>query len=410
MNYRQITVDATRFFDVTSGHGREILDGVKAAIAAGESPFIRPTSFFPASFTLTGQPAYETFEKGCSNLRARGMLRITIAHPLAAGGPPPSAQLNQKTDRARVLNVYATPGQTIDVADPGVMLRSVAGFWCGIPGGQATKYGVLKGHDGKGTVDRPHVDLGGGFIYTANHDAPIGAVEEVVFLLIVPDKWTQPFDSIPYFDPETHPEYCGLHTVPNLNKGMMKGYGDTIARAFEPYKDKIAWWSAPVNEPEYRVFYPRRRSEEDNAPDLDALYDEVFAPFMDGLNRVLWRDAMYAGPDTGSPDVLRWFLAQPRYARDIITFHVYSWAGETFPDAIAFKLDNWLKPQLDGVGWHGKVILTELGDLAAGVGAVGTSGGFTKEKWDAVLPILRARPWISAAFNPLTGLVEEITR
>src|SRR5205814_112563 len=139
------------------------------------------------------------------------------------------------------------------------------------------------------------------------------------------------------------PEYCGLHTVPGINKAKMLGYGDTLARALQPYASKIGWWCAPVNEPEYRVFWPRRWKEEENAPNLDALYDEVFEPFVSGVRRVLWRDAYFAGPDTGSPDVLSWFLVNPLFGRtlDVVTAHVYAWAGETFPDAIAWKLDNW---------------------------------------------------------------------
>lgn len=402
-NYRQINVNASTFFSGTS----DILDSVKKAIAAGETPFIRPSSFFPRNFTLTNQPAYEQFEQGCSNLRARGVLRIEIVHPLMPVG---STKPEQNTDRARVVWFFAKPGETITILDPGVLLRSPTGYFVGISGGQSTKFGVLKDAQGRGAPDSPRVNFGGGFTYTANPDAPVGAQEEVVFLLIDTSGggFKQPFDLLPYFDPETHPEYCGLNNVPALNKGSMLGFGAVLASALKAYSDKIAFWCAPVNEPEYRVFWPRRWKEADNAPNLEALYDEVYWPFMDGVAKVLWRDAMYAGPDTGSPDVLAWWLGLPRMGRDIVTFHAYSWAGETFPDSIAFKLDNWLKPQLDGAGWKGKVYLTELGDISTGVAAVGQVGGFTEEKWKAVIPIIKARPWITGAFNPMTGLVEEL--
>lgn len=411
--YRQINVNAPDlFFPNQKPDFTSVIGAVQKALSAGETPFIRPTPWFPAHFTASGQPTYAQFERGCGNLRARGVLRIKIVGP--TGTPFPQPALDRDIDRARVVTFYAIPGQTITIQDPGVLRRSPVGFFVGIPGGQSTKHGTLRDMEGRGTTDRPRVSFGGGFTYTANADAPVGSEEEVVFLLIDTSGggFKQPYDLIPYFDVETHPEYCGFASVPTLKGVTLLSYGQALAAALSPYQSHIAFWCAPVNEPEYRVFWPRRLREEENAPNLQALHDEVIWPFiagMKGIGSTTLPRFVEGGPDTGSPDVMRWWLNLPRHGRELVTFHAYAWAGEKFPDAIAYKLDNWLKPELDAVGWHGSVFITELGDMTGtdATNSVGVSS-MTPEKWQAVLPILKARPWITAAYNGSTDLVEEI--
>jgi len=410
MKYRYVAIEGQ---SVNPSPGVWKLDdtvaSVKAAVDAGDVPYVK-LMWAPAHWTTTNEPAYMPYERGCSSLRFQSVLRIHItdADPKSPLEPPGTAANattpvpDRATDRARVATFYCKRGAKIRVGAPGAMWRSPSGFLAGLPGGEHVQHGQLTRSD---SDTRPGVNVDGGFCYTNDGT---GDLEEVRFNLIDPVTFQQPYGALPYFDTNTF-SYCAFGKTPGMYPPVMFEAGYRIATALAPFADKIAFWQC-WNEPEYRTFYPcRLKNDEDNSPDLARLQREIIAPFAAGVRSVN-PNANFSGPETGSPDILQWWLALAG-GKDAAaaTLHVYAWSGESFPAVIGDKLDQWFRPLFDRAGWNGPVILTELGDLSAsdGSGNIGQDS-MNAAKVAAVWPLLQARPWVTAAFRSDTGLVEAI--